>query len=111
MADTTTKTATTDKLSKARKGKVALTAAEKATRAAARKLETPAARFTRVTTPRIRKVLAGLRRLETIGRSNGYDYTPEQAARVMEYLDGAVEKVRMSFVNRVADKKGPTITL
>lgn len=93
------------------KGKPARTEAEKVAAAAARKLETPEARFLRLTKPRIAKAVSALRRLETIGRSPSYQFTTEQANRVMGYLDAAVEAVRVAFVNRVNRKAEPSITL
>jgi len=76
-----------------------------------RKDESQEARFKRIAAPRIEKALAALRRLETVGRSPAYQFSTEQANRVMVYLDEAVEKVRAAFVARVNRKPETRIEL
>jgi hypothetical protein len=85
--------------------------AEKAAAIAARKLESPEARFLRLAKPRIAKAVKALQRLETVGKSPAYKFSPEQANRVMKYIDDAVDGVRVAFVNRVADRKADSISL
>lgn len=95
----------------AKPGKKALTETEKAARVAARKAESSEARFVRLAKPRIAKVLSSLRRLETLGRSPAYNYSAEQANRVMKYVDGAVDKVRGAFVARVNARAEDTVEI
>lgn len=95
----------------AKPGKKALSEAEKTARIAARKAESPEARFVRLAKPRIAKVLSALRRLETLGRSPAYDYSAEQANKVMKYVDGAVDKVRNAFVARVNARAEDTVEI
>jgi hypothetical protein len=93
------------------KKKAPRTEAEKAAAIAARKLESPEARFLRLAKPRISKAVKALQRLETVGKSPAYKFSPEQANRVMKYIDDAVDAVRIAFVNRVANRTAESISL
>lgn len=73
--------------------------------------ESKSARFQRIAKVRVGKAIAAIRRLETVGRSPTYEYTPEQAAKVMKYLEESVDKVRMAFVARVNDRPEESVTL
>lgn len=73
--------------------------------------ETPSQRFVRLAKPRVAKALDAMRRLETIGKGNGYEYTPEQAKKVVDYLKDAVEKVEAAFAPRVKAVKSDSVSL
>jgi hypothetical protein len=73
--------------------------------------ESKEARFTRIAKSRLSRVVAQLRRLETVGRSPAYNYSPDQANKLMDYLNDAVDRVRMAFVARVNNRPEDSISL
>lgn len=84
-------------------GKKKLTEAELAQRKATRKAESPQARFSRIVRPRIGRALEAMARLETVGKN--YEYTPEQAGKVLQHLTDAVARVKVAFVPSVRGSK------
>jgi hypothetical protein len=73
--------------------------------------ETGAQKFQRIGASRVKKVLSAMRLLETVGRSPSYDYTDEQAAKLLGYLRGGLDKVEVAFTPRTKSKDEPSVSL
>ena len=69
--------------------------------------ESKAARFARLAPVRVRKTIDNLRKLTTIARSPAYEFNAEQANKLMQYVDTAVDKLRMALVERVNGRSTP----
>jgi len=59
--------------------------------------ETKAERFKRIGVPRVRRVLEGMGRLRHIANRATYEYSPEDAAKVLEALRKGVDELENAF--------------
>lgn len=64
------------------------------------------ARFAKLAPRRIRATVKQLKGLDNIARGQGYEFTADQANKIMAYVDQAVESLRNSFVVRINGRKG-----
>lgn len=60
-------------------------------------------RWKRLAQHRTDEALRRIGMLEKLGRRAAYDYTPEQAAAVVETLESAVDRVREALEHRPAE--------
>lgn len=65
--------------------------------------ESKSDRFRRLARKRLARVLKGMEGLQALGRGQ-YEYTPEQATKLLQYLVDGVAAVKVSFAPRSAGK-------
>lgn len=71
-----------------------MTEAEKTARRDALKNESKAAKFVRLGVIRVPKALQALKNVERLA---DYDYTPEQAAKVLDAIGASAQRIHASF--------------
>jgi hypothetical protein len=58
------------------------------------------AKFVELVVPRVNKALARIRQVRNLASRATYDYTPEQAGRVLAALSEAVHETELAFAGR-----------
>lgn len=73
---------------------------------AAKTAETKAAKFARLAPPRIQNALDKIALIGNLASKSGYEYTPEQVAKIKTALEGAVKAVTDRFAPDAKDQSG-----
>lgn len=89
-------------------GRKPMTPAEKLARDASLKNETKSARFVRLAVPRVAKTLKAIDSVSKL-TGGGYEYTAEQAKKITDALDNAVNAVKERFAGNKKAATGFTL--